>query len=108
MLDQIQRIIESALPESTAYIINPEQDGKHFQAIVICPSFEGMPLVKQHQVVMNALKAQLETTVHALALKTFTPATWDEKKQLYPYIESEEVPHEQSRRACKRPNKKRH
>ena len=108
MLDRIQEIVESALPESTAYILNPEQDGKHFQAVVICPSFEGLPLVKQHQVVMNALKAQLETTVHALALKTFTPTTWAEKKHLYPYIESEEVPHEQSRRACKRPNKKRH
>ncbi|MBD97556.1 BolA family transcriptional regulator [bacterium] len=108
MLSTIQSVIESALPESTAYILNPEHDGKHFQAIVICPSFEGVPLVKQHQVVMNALKAQLETKVHALALKTFTPAAWAEKKHLYSYLESEEVPNEQSRRACKRPNKKRH
>jgi stress-induced morphogen len=43
---------------------------------VICPQFEGLSLVKQHQLVMKSLTQGFATNVHALALKTFTPTQW--------------------------------
>jgi acid stress-induced BolA-like protein IbaG/YrbA len=82
-LEEIKRTIEQALPQATVYVLDPHNDGQHFQSIVVSPQFEGLPLVKQHQLVMNALKGALTTTVHALQLKTYTPTRWDEVKDQY-------------------------
>jgi len=40
-------------------------------------------LVKQHQLVMKALKEAFEGDVHAMGLKTFTPEKWGEVKEQY-------------------------
>lgn len=79
-LEEIKTTIEKAVPRSTAYILDPMNDGEHLQALVISPAFEGIMLVKQHQMVMRPLKEAFAGSVHALALKTFTPAQWDEVK----------------------------
>lgn len=83
MIHDIKQVITTALPDATIYVADPNNDGEHFEAIVISPSFENLPLVKQHQCVMNALKQKFETTVHALALKTFTPKKWSLEKSKY-------------------------
>lgn len=82
-LDEIKKTIENAIPQSTVYVLDPMHDGQHLEAIVISPAFEGIMLVKQHQLVMKPLKDALAGAVHALALKTFTPAKWDEVKNQY-------------------------
>ena len=82
-LDEIKRKIESSVPNATAYVLDPNNDGEHLQAIVISPTFEGMMLVKQHQMVMQPLKEAFATSVHALGLKTFTPKKWEETRRVY-------------------------
>ena len=79
-LDVIKRRIEAALPGARVEILDPMRDGQHFQALVVSERFEGLSLVKQHQLVMNALKDAFEGPVHALQLKTLTPAQWDARK----------------------------
>ncbi len=74
--EEIKNVIEQAVPQATAYVEDPQGDGEHFQAIVVSPAFEGMTLVKQHQLVMKALKDAFAQSVHALALRTFTPEKW--------------------------------
>lgn len=81
-LDEIKIIIEKAIPQATAYVQDPMNDGQHLQAFVISPAFEGLPVFKQQQLVMTALK-DIFASVHALGLKTFTPAKWDEQKSTY-------------------------
>ena len=81
MVEAIKDTLAAALPDAEIHILDPNQDGQHFQAIVISPSFEGLSLVKQHQLVMKPLKLAFETTVHALAVKTFTPKKWEEEKK---------------------------
>ena len=83
LTEKIKQTIEAAVPQSTAYILDPNNDGQHFQAIVVSPIFEGMMLVKQQQMVMKALKEALAGSVHALGLKTFTPEKWNEVKHEY-------------------------
>jgi acid stress-induced BolA-like protein IbaG/YrbA len=77
---KIKSTIEEAIPQSTAHIFDPMHDGQHLQAVVISPAFEGVTLVKQHQMVMNPLKEAMAGAVHALGLKTFTPAKWEEAR----------------------------
>lgn len=82
-LNEIQKIIETAIPDAEVHILDPMRDGQHLQALVISPSFDGLSLLKQHQMVMKALKKAFAAEVHALGLKTFTPARWVEAKQQY-------------------------
>ena len=82
-LDEIKRTIETAVPDATVYVLDPMNDGQHLQSIVVSPVFEGMRLVKQHQMVMKALKNALAESVHALGLQTFTPDKWEQVKSKY-------------------------
>lgn len=82
-VNDIKITIEQSIPDATAHVLDPMNDGQHLQAIVISPAFEGMMLVKQHQMVMQPLTRAFATSVHALALKTFTPTKWNEVKAQY-------------------------
>ena len=82
-LEEIKTTIEKAVPNSTAHVLDPQMDGHHLEAIVISSTFEGLMLVKQHQMVMKALKEAFAGYVHALGLKTFTPEKWNEVKDKY-------------------------
>ena len=80
--EQIKQRIETAIPGSSAYVLDPMNDGAHLQAFVISPAFEGLPVFKQQRMVMDAIK-DIFQIVHALGLKTFTPAKWSEAKSQY-------------------------
>ena len=84
MIEQITITIQNAIPGARAAVIDPMNDGQHFEALVVSEAFEGLPLVRQHQMVLKSLKAELDSNVvHALALKTFTPAKWEANKDQY-------------------------
>ena len=82
-LEDIKTLIEKSVPQSTVFVLDPMNDGQHLQALVISPVFEGMMLIKQHQMVMKPLKEALATSVHAMGLKTFTPSQWDNVKDQF-------------------------
>jgi len=84
MVEAIKQAIETAVPGATVFVVDPNNDGQHFQALVISETFVGLSLVEQHQAVMNPLgEAIASNTVHALGLKTFTPEKWEKKKHNY-------------------------
>ena len=52
-------------------------DGRHWQAVVVSAEFEGKRLIQRHQRVYATLGERMRTDeVHALSMKTFTPAEW--------------------------------
>lgn len=52
-------------------------DGRHWSAVVVSPSFEGKRPIARHQMVYATLGARIQTDeVHALSMKTYTPAEW--------------------------------
>ena len=77
MLDKIKEIILEAIPNAQVHVLDPRNDGHHLEAIVISESFSNQSLINQHKAVMNPLKAEFQSTVHALGLKTFTPDAWN-------------------------------
>ena len=73
--DHIKGLIEAGLPG--AQVIVRGEDGVHFEAIVISAAFAGKSLLQQHRLVYAALGGRMEREeIHALALKTYTPAAW--------------------------------
>ena len=56
-------------------------DGTHFEATIVSSAFEGKRMVHQHQLVYAALGDRMRAEIHALGMKTFTPAQWTELNQ---------------------------
>ena len=67
-------LITNKLPDSQVYVENLKGND-HLQVKVISSRFNGLSLVKQHQLVYSALKEELASeAIHALAIKTEIPS----------------------------------
>lgn len=53
-----------------------EGDGRHFFATIVSAEFEGLIRVRRHQRVYAALGDRMKAQIHALSMKTLTPAEW--------------------------------
>ena len=53
-----------------------EGDGRHFFATIVSAEFEGANRVARHQRVYTALGDRMREQIHALSMKTLTPAEW--------------------------------
>ena len=53
-----------------------EGDGRHFYATIVSPEFDGRSRVARHQRVYTALGDRMRAQIHALSMKTLTPAEW--------------------------------
>ena len=70
---EVINLIKQKISNSVVYVENLKGDD-HLQVTVISSEFNGLSLVKQHQLVYSALKEELASeAIHALALKTETP-----------------------------------
>ena len=68
----IQSLIEQGLPGATADVSG--EDGGHFEATVVCEAFAGKLPLARHRMVYATLGERMGGEIHALALKTLTPA----------------------------------
>ncbi len=76
-VQQVEKMIKEKLPDAEV-IVRDLRGGDHLEAIVVSNQFVGQTMVKQHQLVYDALKeAMASEAIHALALKTYTPAKWE-------------------------------
>lgn len=50
--------------------------GGHFRATIVSPRFEGLSRVARQRLVYQALSAEMQSDIHALAMRTFTPEEW--------------------------------
>lgn len=82
-LEQVETLIKAGIPDAQVQVQDLTGGGDHLQAIVVSSQFEGKSLVKQHQLVYSTLQQEMATeTIHALALKTYTPETWNAAGQV--------------------------
>ncbi len=71
---QVGAAIKRLLPDAKVTIDVLNGTGDHLQVNVVSNAFEGLSLIKQHQLVYEALKDELASeAIHALALNTSTP-----------------------------------
>jgi stress-induced morphogen len=70
---EIERLIKATVPDAEVTIRDLAGDGDHYSATVIAESFRGKSRVQQHQLVYEALKAEMGGKLHALALQTGIP-----------------------------------
>ncbi|MET0372708.1 MAG: BolA family transcriptional regulator [Rhizorhabdus sp.] len=70
---EIEAMIKAALPDALVEITDLAGDGDHYAARVVSESFRGVPRVRQHQRVYEALGGRMGGVLHALQLTTATP-----------------------------------
>jgi acid stress-induced BolA-like protein IbaG/YrbA len=69
---EIKAIIEAGLPDANVEVNG--DDGQHFDAVVVSPSFSGKSLIEQHKMVKATLGDRFTSgELHALGLKTAAP-----------------------------------
>jgi acid stress-induced BolA-like protein IbaG/YrbA len=69
----IQSFIEKGL--ACAHV-EVEGDGRHFFATIVSVEFEGTSRVARQRRVYQALGDRMREQIHALSMKTLTPAEW--------------------------------
>jgi acid stress-induced BolA-like protein IbaG/YrbA len=72
--EQLQDLIAAGLPCTHIAL---EGDGRHWYATIVSAAFDGKRLIARHQQVYATLGTRMQTDeVHALSMKTYTPAEW--------------------------------
>jgi stress-induced morphogen len=71
--DEIEALIRGGIPDARVEITDLRGDGDHYSARVVSESFRGLPRVKQHQRVYEALGGRMGGALHALQLTTAVP-----------------------------------
>lgn len=72
--EQLQLIIAAGLACDHLEVTG---DGRHWAAVIVSAEFEGKRPIARHQRVYATLGERMKTDeVHALSMKTFTPAEW--------------------------------
>ena len=70
----LQALIAAGLPCTHLEV---DGDGRHWSAVIVSAEVEGKRLIQRHQRVYATLGARMQTDeVHALSMKTLTPAEW--------------------------------
>ncbi len=71
--DDVRGFIAAGLPCDHLEV---EGDGHHFFATIVSAEFAGKSRVLRHQRVYAALGDRMRAQIHALSMKTLTPAEW--------------------------------
>lgn len=72
--DDVKTLIETGIPNSQVIVTGEE--GK-YEATVISDRFDGLSMVKEHQLVYSTVKEQIASgELHALSIKAFTTEEW--------------------------------
>ncbi|WP_115720017.1 BolA family protein [Gallaecimonas mangrovi] len=78
---EIEQLLRDSL--SLDEVIVKSDDGSHFNIIAVGACFEGLRSVKCQQLVYGPLmEAIASNAMHAVSIKTYTPADWARDKKL--------------------------
>jgi acid stress-induced BolA-like protein IbaG/YrbA len=70
--DAIAQLIQAGLPGAEVEVYG--DDGVHFEALIVHAAFQGKLPLARHRMVYACLGDRMGGEIHALALKTLTPA----------------------------------
>ena len=79
--NKIKDILKNKIKDSKIFIQDMNGQNNHFSLIVISEEFEGLSIIKQHQIIYNALSSMITKEIHALQIKTFTWDKWKKENQ---------------------------
>lgn len=63
-------ILQQSFPNAKIKITDLAGDQDHYSLDITCSNFKGLPLIKQHRLVKDALSEVLGGELHAITIKT--------------------------------------
>jgi stress-induced morphogen len=72
--DELRERIEQALPGASVSVEDTTGGGDHFRAEVVSERFEGLTRIQQHKLIYDVFGDEVGAAIHALSIKTDTPA----------------------------------
>ena len=72
--EDIRSYIAAGLP--CEHIVVNGDDGTHFEALIVSAAFEGKRPIARHQLVYAVLGDRMKQEIHALSMRTLTPAEY--------------------------------
>ncbi|MEX3582131.1 MAG: BolA family protein [Burkholderia sp.] len=76
MLPTPEQVKQYIAGELACTHLEVEGDGQHFFTTIVSAEFEGKRPIQRHQLVYAALGDRMKQEIHALSMKTLTPAEW--------------------------------
>ena len=77
---EVESLIRQGIPDAHVEVRDSTGGGDHFEALIVSTVFEGKGLVERHQTVYKALGDAMRVRVHALSLRTLTPAQYENRR----------------------------
>jgi BolA protein len=76
--DRLAAVHVEVIDESHLHVghVGARDGGGHFRAVVVSLRFEGKAPVQRQRLVYDALESAMGSEIHALSMKTLTPAEW--------------------------------
>lgn len=81
-IDRLEHILRAALTPVHLSLDNEshqhagQRQESHFRAVIVSEHFAGLALIARHRLVNEAIAAERNRGLHALALHTYTPDEW--------------------------------
>jgi stress-induced morphogen len=72
--EDIQQKIVAAIPDALVELRDLTGTADHWEATIVSAAFDGRSLIERHRMVFASLAEEMKGPIHALSLKTFTPA----------------------------------
>ncbi len=77
--EELQTILQEKLHDCEVQVSG---DGYHYEVVAVGERFAGLSPVKKQQAVYGCINDLIvDGTVHAVSIKTYTPAEWSEINQ---------------------------
>ena len=67
---KLQSILQNSFPNAKIKITDTAGDQDHYALEITSDAFKGLPLIKQHRLVKEALAEVLVKELHAISIKT--------------------------------------
>ncbi len=77
----VEDLIKTGLPDAEVFVEDLTGTRDHLGITVVSDAFKGKLLIEQHQVLMDLLKEELKSRIHAVKLQTFTKEKYSQQKR---------------------------
>lgn len=74
LIQHIEDILKGRFPNAQLELSDMTGTGDHLSVEIVSEEFEGLTLIKQHQIVMDCLKPAFADQLHAIKIKTIKPS----------------------------------
>lgn len=72
LLSKVEQLIKSEIDDAHVQVTDLTGTMDHLDILIVSDHFVGKPLIQQHQMIMDILREELKSDLHAVKLKTLT------------------------------------